>query len=222
MLTLVLVLGGQVVRASEGLVALQTAAPACPDDSGDIYVDCGNGTVTDNRTGLVWLKQANCLAKCSGGGGQPCAADSDCPVGHTCDATFVDWPTAMEFVAGLSDKPATSAAADHDCGLSDGSSPGEWRLPSIEEWEAMVADALGVDGDPNCVSTPPTITNDSGLGCWVSGPSSFTGVVASGYWSASNWSNAPHGVWYMALNGGYVSGNIKINLMYVWPVRGGQ
>ena len=50
-----LLLAGLVQRAqaSGGVVALQTADPSCPDDSGDIYVDCGNGTVTDNRTGLV-------------------------------------------------------------------------------------------------------------------------------------------------------------------------
>jgi hypothetical protein len=54
--------------AGDGVVALQTADPSCPDDSGDRYVDCGNGTVTDNDTGLVWLKQANCLAKCSNNG----------------------------------------------------------------------------------------------------------------------------------------------------------
>jgi hypothetical protein len=47
--------------AGDGVVALQTADPSCPDDSGKIYVDCGNGTVTDNRTGLVWLKNADCL-----------------------------------------------------------------------------------------------------------------------------------------------------------------
>ena len=28
-----------------------------------VVVDCGNGTVTDNRTGLVWLADADCLAE---------------------------------------------------------------------------------------------------------------------------------------------------------------
>ena len=111
-------------------MALQTADRSCPDDSGNVYVDCGNGTVTDNRTGLVWLKDANCLSGAPGGGA-------------------VDWFTAMEFVAGLSDQPATSAAAAHDCGLSDGSSPGEWRLPTAAEWEAMMANAKGAGDDPD-------------------------------------------------------------------------
>ena len=111
-----LLLGVSGVWAGDGVVALQTAGTSCADGSGNRYVDCGNGTVTDNETGLVWLANADCLGS-------------------------VDWLTASEFVAGLSDKPEGSIAAAHDCGLSDGSSPGEWRLPSMEEWEAMVAEA---------------------------------------------------------------------------------
>ena len=30
-------------------------------DNTNRYVDCGNGTVTDTVTGLIWLKQADCL-----------------------------------------------------------------------------------------------------------------------------------------------------------------
>jgi hypothetical protein len=37
------------------------AAPPCFDNSGNRYVDCGNGTVTDIVTGLIWLKTANCF-----------------------------------------------------------------------------------------------------------------------------------------------------------------
>ena len=124
-------------EAGDGVVALQTADPSCGDDSGDIYVGCGNGTVTDNRTGLVWLANANCLGQ-------------------------VTWYEAMESVAGLADSPPPpSAAAAHDCGLSDGSSAGEWRLPSIGEFEVMVADAVALGCDP-------TITDDTGLLCWHS------------------------------------------------------
>ena len=60
------------------------------------YVDCGNGTVTDTVTGLVWLKQSNCLSS-------------------------ADWEAAKKAVAGLK---------DGSCMLTDGSSPGDWRLPT--------------------------------------------------------------------------------------------
>lgn len=192
------VVSGGATLAGEGVVALQTADPACPDDSGKVYVNCNNGTVTDNRTGLVWLKNASCLLG------------------------TVDFDTAMEFVAGLSDIPGTSP---HDCGLSDGSSPGEWRLPSVKEWEAMVADALGQDlTDPDCTASPPTITNDSGLGCCVSGPCAFTGVQSDYYWAANTSYSEPEKAWCVTLAfglGGFVCPKVH-NLVYVWPVCGGQ
>ena len=188
-----------VVVAGDGLVALQTADPSCPDGSGDIYVNCGNGTVTDNRTGLVWLENADCL-----GGTE-------------------DWFAAMEFVAGLADLPGGSVAAAHDCGLSDGSSAGEWRLPSVSEWEAMVGDALGEGGDPDCKATPPTITNDSGGGCWATGPSSFTDVQSVFYWSSSSSVGSQTTAWVVLMTLGGVTTTTKANVFAsVWPVRGGQ
>lgn len=196
---MVLACGGvSAVWAGDGVVALQTAAASCADPTNtDRYIDCENGTVTDNDTGLVWLADANCL-----------------------NGTF-NWFTAMEFVAGLSDKPAGSVAAAHDCGLSDGSSPGEWRLPAVEEWEAMVADADGL-------SCSPTITNDAGDDCWdaacvTAGACSFSGVVSSFYWSASTDVGFPSSSWDVSLsNGNFFFNSTKTNLDYVWPVRGGQ
>jgi Protein of unknown function (DUF1566) len=186
--------------AGDGVVALQTAAASCADPTNtDRYIDCGNGTVTDNVTGLVWLASANCL-----GGG-------------------FDWSTAMELVAGLSDLPGDDP---DDCGLSDGSSPGEWRLPSKAEWQAMVADADGLGCDP-------TITNDAGDGCWdaacvTAGDCSFSGV-ASFYWSATSDVGEPFGpsfVWVVSLILGdaddFVFFDSKGSSNYVWPVRGGQ
>ncbi len=199
-------LGVGAAWAGDGVVALQTADPSCADPTNsDRYIDCGNGTVTDNATGLVWLQDANCIGSAGGGVGTPPGE--------------VDWRTAMEFVAGLSDKPAGSAAA-HDCGLSDGSSPGEWRLPSVEEWEAMVADAVALGCDP-------TITNDAGNGCWdvacvTVGACSFSGVVSSIYWSASTRVSVPSTAWVAFLSFGTVGGGAKAADYYVWPVRGGQ
>ena len=46
--------------AGDGLVALTTAAASCGNDTSAIYVGCGNGTLTDNRSGLTWLANANC------------------------------------------------------------------------------------------------------------------------------------------------------------------
>lgn len=192
--------------AGEGPVALQSADPSCRTTTTPppIYVDCGNGTVTDNRTGLVWLAKADCFG-------------------------LLDWHEAMESVAGLSDvddafctdKGATQAECD--CGLGDGSSPGEWRLPSVTEWQTMVGDALGQGGDPDCTASPPTITNDSGGGCLVSGPTSFSDVQQSSYWSSSTLPTSSGFAWLVHLGSGNLApGTGKQDVSWVWPVRGGQ
>ncbi len=198
-MALLLALLTRTVHAGDGVVALQAADPSCPDDSGNIYVDCGNGTVTDNRTGLVWLQDASCYG-------------------------VAEWAEGLTLVANLSDIPDGSAAAADDCGLSDGSSPGEWRLPTAAEWEAMIGDALGLSGDPDCTGAinAPTITNDSGTGCWKDGPSSFIDIAASGYWSSTTDSASLTQAWSVALLAGSLQTFFKTSAGYIWPVRGGQ
>ena len=172
-------------EAGDGLVALQTADPSCGDDSGNIYVDCGNGTVTDNRTGLVWLKKTDCVD------------------------VIVEWSAAMGVAARLADmSPVSVFVPQFGCGLSDGSSPGAWRLPSGAEWETMIADGLDCN---------PTITNDSGEGCWLDGPSSFLGVQSANYWSAT--ASGARSAWVVnLLSGNVFAGGTDSNLR-VWPVR---
>jgi hypothetical protein len=66
------------------------------------FVDNANGTVTDLLTGLIWLKQANCIQG--------------------------DWGTAVAAVGTL---------ASGQCGLSDGSSPGQWHMPNRNEMQSL-------------------------------------------------------------------------------------
>ena len=196
---LLIVLCPAEVVAGDGVVALQTAEASCGAGSpaSAVYVDCGNGTVTDNRTGLVWLANADCL------GG------------------VVDWHTAMEFVAGLADQPTFSA--DY-CGLSDGSSPGEWRLPSLAEWEAMVADAVDLGCSPTITSDHPAgITPCWSAGCSTLGLCAFSDVHSDFYWSASSFVPMPSTAWVASLNTGInFTNDFKTSVHYVWPVRGGQ
>lgn len=182
-----------------GMVALVTCEPSCPDDSTDFFVDCGNGTVTDNRTGLVWLANANCFG-------------------------WLGWREAMAVVAGLGDLDCGEMDPDDcDCGLSDHSSPGEWRLPSLSEWLTLVAMVSDVD------VCEVAITNDAGNGCWEEGcfeasTCSFYDVQPSFYWSASSYVPDAGSAWVMDLAHGLPDAVDKQDYgeVYLWPVRGGQ
>ncbi len=66
------------------------------------WIDNGNGTITDTVTGLIWLKQANCI-----------------------DDT---WSSAIKSVNSL---------ASGQCGLTDGSAAGSWRMPNRNEMQSL-------------------------------------------------------------------------------------
>jgi Protein of unknown function (DUF1566) len=65
-------------------------------------IDNHNGTLTDTMTGLVWLKQADCI--------------------------HGTWSDALTTISSL---------ATGQCGLSDGSTAGEWRMPNRNELEIL-------------------------------------------------------------------------------------
>ena len=137
--------------------------------------------MTDTATGLVWLKQSNCLPS-------------------------ANWEDAKKAVAALK---------NGDCMLTDGSSPGDWRLPTQMEWEATMekALALGCSG--------PTLTNDPGTGCISAGPSSFTTVEADYYWSSTTLEGQER-AYFGDIDHGHLLNGAWTTSLRVWPVRGGQ
>lgn len=173
--------------SGDGVVKIWTGDPACPVGPANAFVDCGNGTVADFQTGLVWLRNADCIGD-------------------------VDWQTAVQFAAGLSDLTGVM----QDCGLTDGSAPGEWRLPSIREFIRLTLSARNL-------SCTPDLSNDAGDACWSEGPgSSFTGVSASQYWTAEismRYTDTRAFQWNLLPDGGW-SLSDRNNLLKVWPVRG--
>jgi hypothetical protein len=178
----------------QGLQGLQgPAGPGNPDppcfDNANRYVNCGNGTVTDTVTGLIWLKDANCFG-------------------------IKNWAAANQDAAGL---------ADGQCALTDGSSAGDWRLPTMAEWEATIARAVALGCTIAGVRDPPSLTNDTGTGCLSAGPTSFTGVQSFYYWSSSAYEVFPHLAWQLTLDNGALDGVGGKGLgSVVWPVRGGR
>lgn len=87
------------------------AGVAWPDPR---FTDNGDGTVTDNLTGLIWLKDANCA--CS-------LVDSD-----GIDNGKMLWHAALDFVAGINDGSIQGCGSGYT----------DWRLPNINELESLV------------------------------------------------------------------------------------
>ena len=131
------------------------------------FTDNANGTVTDNLTGLIWLKNADCFG-------------------------LKVWATALSYANTLN---------NGECGLTDGSVEGDWRLPNVREMLSLV------DYD----RTGPALPSGH----------PFTGVSGS-YWTSTSYAANVANAWYMAMNTNAVGGHDKSNTLHVWPVRGGQ
>jgi hypothetical protein len=112
------------------------------------------------------------------------------------------WQDAMDTAASL---------ADGQCGLTDGSVAGDWRLPTKEEWEALF--------DTNYHG--PALSNAAGTGQWSEGDA-FNNVQSYYYWSSTPYESSTDYAWRVNLSNGYVSYGYKPGSGYVWPVRGGN
>jgi len=70
---------------------------ACFDNTGNRFVDCGDGTIKDTETGLYWLKSANCFGfrywTWVGGREQGCSRSGARTVWS--DGRFVAWRLAV-------------------------------------------------------------------------------------------------------------------------------
>jgi hypothetical protein len=182
--------GGDVIFADGSVLKSARPDPPCFDNS-DRFADCGNGTVTDQVTGLIWLKAATCLG-------------------------------ATNYAAANALAASLGAGTNPSCNLTDGSSPGDWRLPTLEATSPFqLADATGEFASifaPSCPS--PFLLDTAGTGCWGEGDP-FTGVLAVNYWSATTSAAAPSFGWDVRLNVGDVFTDAKTEPYFLWPVRDG-
>jgi len=145
------------------------------------FTNNGNGTVTDNLTGLIWLRDANC-------------AIFNAPR---------EWSDTLNIII--------PQLEDGYCGLTDGSSAGEWRLPNKRELVSLTHD--GYFG--------PALSNTAGTGQWSEGDP-FTNVQSHIYCSSTTFASSADSAWIVYMYSGYVDGISKSVSSYVWPVRGGH
>jgi hypothetical protein len=166
-------------------------------NAGGRYEDNGDGTVTDCKTGLVWLQNASC---------------SDMAGGFTPDSGYLSWYNAKKWVAGLQ---------NGICGLSDNSVAGDWRIPTRTEWMAMVAYAKR---SPSPAYSNPALTDGTGKAHWATGNADnvFTNVQHDGYWTSTTEASDSNKAWYIYMWWGFLDVDAKLNNSAVWPVRGGQ
>ncbi len=131
-----------------------------PGDDGDIqagvteptprFADNADGTITDNLTGLVWLKNANC-------GGIPAPNQQG----------------ALNFVASLNAKGQMNGV---DCGDTSnfGTHQTDWRLPNIKELESLINYGFvnpafsGMSGTTNGTAQDPFTNFQVASGYWSS------------------------------------------------------
>ncbi len=132
------------------------------------FTDNNNGTVTDNLTGLIWLKNANCFGR-------------------------ENWTTALS---------SANRLANGTCGLTDGSTAGEWRLPNVKELRSLIDWS---QYNPALPEGHP-----------------FSGVQSSFYWSSTSYAGNPAVAWSVYLFNGGAYAYDKTSRYYVWPVRAGQ
>jgi len=144
------------------------------------FIDNGDGTVRDTLTDLYWLKNANCTDTVGG-----------------VKKNVGTYPGTLNWARALT---WSNALAEGNCGLSDGSLAGEWRLPNRRELDSLVD--LGQAGPALPAGHP------------------FQNVLLTrNYWSSSTDALLSTSAWYLNLSSGVTGRGGKTGGYFVWPVR---
>lgn len=144
----------------------------------DRFIGCGNGTVLDTRTNLLWLRDAGCVALNQGSSRGVTHAD------------------ALERVALL---------ASVSCDLNDNSVLGDWRLPTLKDFSYIVPQRQWSEGNPFVnVGTNPDPAGQPLPFYWTAEPDPVvarnwyfinTSYVAPADWFGSYFENNATAVW---------------------------
>jgi len=92
------------------------------------------------------------------------------------------------------------------CGLTDESVPGDWRLPTKQEWEAFMSSEY----------EDPALENTIGDSQWSEGDA-FTGVQSHDYWSSTEYDSDD--AWHAWMHDGSMYHYDKNSFLRFWAVR---
>ncbi|MDU0457389.1 MAG: carboxypeptidase regulatory-like domain-containing protein [Geobacteraceae bacterium] len=166
------------------------------------FQDCGDGTITDTGTGLMWSKDAKPVATQYG---------------------YTDFPG---FNGLLTFNSAFTQIARLNTNVYKGYS--DWHLPTISELKSLVCGAgapvwayNGCDGSNSATGSANTPDN------WLTSNGFMS--AQGNYWSSSYNVFATNSVWWLELSGGRIFGNgcqvecgINGGAANAWPVRTGS
>ena len=156
------------------------------------YTDNGDGTITDNRTGLMWEKKSD--------DGSIHDKDTTYTWGETTSPYTMDGGIVTIFLAALNGGGGFAGHTD-------------WRIPNRFELETIVnlqnsVPAVDASFDTGCVT-----------GCSVT---TCSCTQSDDYWSSTTQNLNPFNAWFVSFNTGVVNAGGKNNGVYVRAVRGGS
>ena len=125
-------------------------------DNTNRYVNCGNGTVTDTVTGLIWLQQADCLGTINWADANAAAAAlADGACGLTDHSSASDWrlPTREEWSTTIARAAALGCTIANAPSLTNDAGTACYGDGSTSSFTGVVA---GVYWSGSAVDTNPT------------------------------------------------------------------
>ena len=188
--------GGGLVCTTAPNIYLATAANGTQTCQAR-YMDNGDGTVTDNQTGLMWEKETSSC------GGEVTCVNTIYVWSST--GTLADGSLFTTFIAGLNggDYYSPSAGQIVSAGLGTCfANHCDWRIPSIAELNSILDSTAAVCGSGYACIDP------------VFGP-----TRADGYWSSSSSASAGLFTLYGDFNNGSVANAFKGTNNYARAVR---
>ncbi len=158
------------------------------------FVDNGDGTITDQTTGLTWAKQSD-------------------------DASITDKDILYSWTATHPDGRRTGTLFSMYLAALNASDFGghrDWRIPTDAELRTILDPATPRPGSP---LVAVAFNQDCRPGCRVTQCSC---TVANSYWTATTVPQSTDRAWYVSFNNGITGTALKAQQLYGRAVRGGS